>query len=99
MTYTELKQIFDNTQLLPYSERIKGFSEGVHIISQYLASDFANTHCKVLSDYNGVQHFQMLYGDLDEMLPEMNFEDASRLAELGWSLPQNIEETFLTYVL
>lgn len=99
MTFFDLKHIFDKTELLPYSERVKGFSEGVMIIAKYVQSDFSNTDAEIISDHNGYKHFQLWYGDLDELLPVITENDAKRLFELGWHLPLKPSVNFLTYML
>lgn len=96
MTYQELVQVFKTTELLPYDERLKSFSDGVLIIAKYLKSDFANTHIEIISKFDA--HFKILYGNIEEFLDELTYEDAYRLAELGWDYPK-FEDTHFSLIL
>ena len=94
MNYFELQKIRVGTELLPWKDRSKSFSEGVFIISKYLSSDFPNLHVDRLPTKNPEHDYLViLYGDIFEILENgINDHDAQRLFELGWYIDDGIGE-------
>lgn len=90
MNYSDLKSIKDNTQLLPWKDRGKSFSEGIFIISKYTNSDFPSLFLENISTFHD-EHLQIAYGDITEMLHNnLTEQDAKRLFELGWFIGDGV---------
>jgi len=88
MNYFELKHIKDTTQLLPWRDRQKSFSEGIFILSKYIHSDFPNL---MIDTSKNSDRIDFCYADITEVLENgLTEEDAKRLFQIGWYIDDGI---------